>query len=183
MFPGRVEVLVAVGLALAGCGSSGKSPAHGRGSSDGSAGSSTTAPTDDACGAAALGLTGARAVDGWRLPAGCTFAPTHAGPGPTWITSEADLRAQVSCGDASPPLGVDFTREAIWLRHGSLSPAGAGTRAFDDGTSLTVVALMRSPCPDDPRPMPMPWTDALRVPLPATRALVEQSCTLRPSCS
>jgi hypothetical protein len=182
MFRANVQVLRAVGVSAAaimlgpGCGSSGKSPAHGHGS-----GASTS--TDDACSAASLGLTGARVVDGWRLPQGCTFAPALAGTAPAWITTDAELRANLRCAGDPPPLDVDFAREAIWLRHGSLSPAGTGTRAFDDGTTLSVVALMRPSCPGDPMPMPLPWVDALRVPLPATRAVREQSCTVSRRCS
>lgn len=156
-------------LVALGCSSSaGRSTSHGSG---------TGAASGDACGPVALGLGDARLLDAWKVPPGCSPTATTA----TLAVDEASVRAAAGC-PADATLGL-APGEGALVHATTLSPAGAGTRVYDDGARVTLVHLMRSPCPNDPRPMPMPWTITARLPAPAAgRTLVEQACTLPPAC-
>ncbi len=155
-----------VAIGLAGCGTRG-SAAQGSG-----------APAADPCGAAALGLAGATPLAVWTPPPGC--APTDGFGRPPEITSEAAFGAQLAC-PAGTASGVDFAVEALRATRQMLSPAGIGTRVFDDGKTLTYVAMQRPNCPDDPRPMPMEAPLVVRL-APGPRAIAERVCTVARTC-
>lgn len=141
-------------------------------------------PIDDAikpdpCSAAALRLENAAPLPGWQIPDGCT--PGGGGTGETFLRSQADLTARVPC----PPgvaHGVDFNKNAVLAVGYHLSPAGAGMGAFDDGKVITLVTRQRSPCPDDPRPMPMNTTAWFLVPAGGERTFANTICTIESKC-
>jgi hypothetical protein len=138
------------------------------------AGSSAPEAEDDPCTPAALGLPSSKPAAIFELPAGCTFAGTK-----TWIASVEDAREAFDCEPDA--LGVDFASEAIIVSSGTLSPAQTGSWALDDGIKITMVSRFRDPCPDDPQPMPTPFTATFRVPAGA-RTFSDVSCTVKTKC-
>jgi hypothetical protein len=44
------------------------------------------------------------------------------------------------------------------------------------------VSRFRNPCPDDPRPMPMPFTVTYLLPAGAKRDFAETTCTVETTC-
>lgn len=132
-------------------------------------------PAVDPCGAAALGLANAAALALWHPPPGCT--PHTAGT--KLVRSEAELKPLLECTGTSA--GIDFSRHALLSIEHTLSPAGAGLLAFDDGKAITLVTRQRSPCPDDPRPMPMN-TDVHFLAPAGERTIATKVCTLAPNC-
>lgn len=138
--------------------------------------SALAASGEGGCAPSSLGLSAARAVAFFRAPPGCAGA---SGGGLTWqpLRTEDELRDAFRCADAGAS-GVDFARETVWLSSRSLSPAGAGFAVYDDGRRVHVVAKMRRPSPDEPRPMPMSFSLAITLPAGETREFVESTCTL-----
>lgn len=132
----------------------------------------------DPCGPAALGLAAARPLAPWTLPAGCT--PTG-GPGKQLIRSDAELRAALTCPDGVAP-GVDLTKDALLVVGYTLSPAGVGLGALDDGKLVTLVSRQRNPCPNDPMPMPMNTTAWFVVPGGGERTFADKVCTVDSTC-
>lgn len=97
------------------------------------------------------------------------------------IASAEELATVLTCqGNARPD--IDFTTHDLVLSSFSMSPAHGGSDVYDDGTTVTFVTYFRSPCPDDPRPMPMPGVHAFVLPKGATRQYTESSCTLPDDC-
>jgi len=133
----------------------------------------------DPCSPLVLGLGEARPVAPWAAPAEC--AAKSGPPGPATIRSEAEFRGRFSCpsGIAS---GIDFTKQELVVADRELSPASAGISIVDDGLRVTFIARFRSACPDDPRPMPIPYTLAFLQPKGAARSYGDASCTLPKSC-
>lgn len=140
----------------------------------------STPPPDatkpDPCGAAALGLGAARALDPWTLPSGCT--PTGAS-GKAIARSDAELAALVQCPAGA---GVDFAAQAVLAVGYTLSPAGVGLGAFDDGNVVTLVSRQRNPCPNDPQPMPMNTTAWFVLPGGGERTFADKVCTVASTC-
>lgn len=132
----------------------------------------------DPCSAAALGLGAARALEPWKLPSGCT--PTDI-DGPRLARGDAELAALVQCppGVAS---GVDFAAQAVLAVGYTLSPAGVGLTAFDDGEVVTLVSRQRNPCPGDPRPMPIGKTDWFLLLGGGERTFDNKVCTVAATC-
>jgi hypothetical protein len=87
-----------------------------------------------------------------------------------------------TCGkDAT--LGVDFAKTTLVRVTWTMSPAASGLTAFDDGKTITLATRFRSPCPNDPRPMPMSMTSWFQIPsAKATRAFGDATCTFQPTC-
>ncbi len=142
-------------------------------------GGAVTPDDDSACAPDRVGLAAARPVPMWRPPEGCTRA-NHAGQ--TFpVRSEEELRAQYTCPDGVP-VAIDFSRDQLVLADGMLSPAQVGTDLYDDGTTITFVSRQRTNCPDDPRPMPTPFTVAFLLPAGAERVYAAASCTVRRGC-
>jgi hypothetical protein len=118
-------------------------------------------------------------VSAWRAPAGCTLRDGSATPTPT--RDEAGFASRWAC-PAGVTSGVDWTRFAVWSMATMLSPAGAGYAVYADGARLTLVSRQRTPCPDDPRPMPTPYTLAFLLPAAQAFTVAQATCTLPPQC-
>lgn len=142
----------------------------------GDVGAVADAGKQDPCGAAALGLKGAAALTAWTLPSGCT---PRGSSGNTIAKNEAELRPLVECGGGS---GVDFNKQAVLAVGYSLSPAGVGMAAFDDGKVVTLAMKQRSPCKDDPMPMPMNTTAWFLLPAGGERTFANTVCTVESDC-
>lgn len=146
-----------------------------RGSS--TATTSTTAAASDGpgdCTPAALGLASATPLSIWKH--GCKL---HAAGSRTLARSEQELAAVLDCGASS---GVDFSKNAVLVEPYTLSPAGAGLDAYDDGHTVTLVGRQRPNCQGDPMPMPMQQVLAFLVPAGASREIASKTCTLSRSC-
>lgn len=130
----------------------------------------------DPCGAEALRLGSARVVAPWTIPAGCT---PKGGQGNTIARSEEELKAVLECASGS---GVDFGKQAVLVVGYSLSPAGAGMHAFDDGKVVTLVTRQRSPCPNDPLPMPMNTMAWFSLPTSGERTFANTTCVVDSKC-
>lgn len=153
----------------------------GRGAGDTSSSSSSAqggAPEVDACSPSKLGLGDAKPVARWSPPPGCTLR--GGGGGTTFVHTAEQLGASVECTGAAP--GVDLTSNVLVVAWRSISPAQVGTDVLDDGKTITFVSRQRSPCPNDPLPMPMTAPLSFLLPAGATRDVKEASCSLPPSC-
>ena len=139
----------------------------------------TAGPADrpDPCGAAALGLGAARPLEPWVPPPGCS----PRGDGTAILRSDTELAPRLECTAGMNHL-VDFTKYALLAVGHTLSPAGAGVGALDDGKVVTRVSRQRSPCPGDPMPMPMNMTAWFLLPVGAERTFADRTCTLDSSC-
>lgn len=131
----------------------------------------------DPCAAAALGLTQAAPLAPWTVPSGCT---PRGASGEHIARSEAALAQRLACASTTP--GVDFTTTAILSVGYTLSPAGAGLGAFDDGKVVTIVTRQRSPCPGGPMPMPMSATAWFSLPAAGERTFANTTCTVESKC-
>lgn len=131
--------------------------------------------TADPCGAPALGLGTAKALEPWTPPEGCAAR----GTGTELVRDDAGLAERLQCPSA--PAESDFSRAALLSVAYTLSPAGAGVIAYDDGKTVTVVTRQRNPCADAPMPMPMSVTAWFVVP-GGERSIATATCTLPPSC-
>lgn len=131
----------------------------------------------DPCAAAALGLGEAASLAAWEPPRECR----PIGEGTAHVRDAKQLATRLECPAGITP-GVDFTRNAVLSIEYSLSPAGAGLLAYDDGKVVTIVSRQRSSCPDDPMPMPMQVTSWFLLPDGGQRTLANTVCTLAPQC-
>lgn len=133
----------------------------------------------DPCAPSQLGLGAARPVTPWAAPAECSARSGP--PGPATVTSEAQFAERFACpkGTAS---GIDFATQQLVVEDRTLSPAGAGTTIVDDGAKITFIERARSPCPNDPLPMPIAYTLGFLLPKGAKRTFANTGCTLPPSC-
>jgi hypothetical protein len=164
---GALVVLApALGLALSGC--------RGRASSGGGA----AVEHASGCNLASIGLAAARPTPTFQIPAGCT--PGSAGDASP-IRNEDAFHATFHC---TAPSGIDFTKSELHVVMRALSPAGVGMQVVDDGTTVTLVALYRDPCPNEPPPMPMQVPVAYLLPAGAVRAVAaDRSCKVASSCN
>jgi hypothetical protein len=131
------------------------------------------------------GTEGARELEPVRPPEGCGWAGGGTVDRPVVVRSLEDVRARLGCqagisGDAA--VCVDFESTELHLVTVHASPAWARSRVFDDGATVTVGSIYRSPCEGDPMPFPMQIVLAIPVPRGETRALREASCSLPPDC-
>lgn len=183
----RLLLAAPVLAALVSCGSApesatSKDPATPR-AADGKAtpptGEPATAPAPpDPCGAAALGLGPAAALAPWTPPPGCS----PRGDGQAILRSDAELAPRLECTAGMNHL-VDFTRNALLVVGYTLSPAGAGLGAFDDGKVITLVTRQRNPCPGEPMPMPMNTAAWYLLPVGAERSFADKTCTIASKCN
>ncbi|MEM6990074.1 MAG: hypothetical protein AAF721_06240 [Myxococcota bacterium] len=160
-------IVVAVAVGTAGCSTPAERQAE-----------TPEAGTTDPCGAEALGLGAARSLAAWKPPTGCAAEGPH---GATFIRSGDDLATRLRCSDGTSS-GVDFSKQSLVQIRGSMSPATVGWVAYDDGTRVTSVTKFRSACPDDPRPMPMEFTQWYVVSGETDRVLAEATCTVPTKC-
>ncbi len=133
----------------------------------------------DPCGPQALDLGAAASLVAWKPPPGCAAKGTR---GSVIIGNGEDLTARLQCNEGVEH-GLDLSKERLLQVRGSMSPATIGWAAYDDGGRLTVVTKFRSPCPSDPRPMPMEFTQWFLVPADAERELAETTCTVKTKCA
>lgn len=131
----------------------------------------------DPCGAAALGLGEARPLEPWRPPPGCS----PRGDGTQILRSDDELTPRLECTAGLNHL-VDFTKHALLSVGYSLSPAGAGMGALDDGKVVTRVMRQRNSCPGEPMPMPMNTTAWFLLPAGAERTFADKVCTIESTC-
>jgi hypothetical protein len=149
-----------------------KGTGNGTGTGTGTGGSAS-----DPCSAAALGLGSAKLLTAWKMPDGCSLVDVTES---IILRDDKDAAAHVACTGA--PLGHDFTKAALVVKQDTLSPAATGIIAYDTGTVLTWVTTFRTPCPDDPHPMPVPITLVYPVEAGAGRGFDDKSCTRPPTC-
>ncbi len=101
-------------------------------------------------------------------------------PATVVLRSEAELEPYWACAGGS---GIDFEKQALVLVPRTLSPAQIGSVIYDDGKVVTLASKQRSPCPDDPRPMPTPSLLAFLLPAGETREVRDgPACTVPPIC-
>lgn len=128
------------------------------------------------------GLESAQSVEVVRLPSGCRV--TAGGPiaAPTVAGTAEELASAIECDANSERPTIDFAKHQVMLVEFSMSPAYGGSEVFDDGSKVTFVQRDRSPCPDDPLPMPMQTTLGYLLPQGAQRTFHQASCTLPARC-
>lgn len=135
------------------------------------------ADTADPCSATALGLGAAAPLSPWKPPTGCTSRSSGTG----LVRSDAELAARIACA-AGSSAGVDFTKTALLATTYTLSPAGVGLSAFDDGKVVTLVSRQRNSCPGEPMPMPMSMTAWFSLPAGGERSFANSVCTVPTKC-
>ncbi len=137
-------------------------------------------PSEAACSPAKLGLRDVKALVSWKSPAGCRVHGSL-GPPPKVLHSEEQFHAHFSC-PAGTSSGIDFAHDSLVFRDHMLSPAGVGSDLYDDGRTVTIVSRFRSPCPDDPHPMPVPFTLTFLLPAGGERKFAEMACNVESRC-
>ena len=141
----------------------------------------TARPHENTCMPA--GLESAKPLETVLLPGGCRWTAPGSLDAPARIADAAQLEAALACDPPATRPALDLAAVDLEVAEFSMSPAYAGIEAVDDGTTVTFVERQRSPCPDDPLPMPMQTTFAYRIPNDAKRVYRTLACTLPPSCS
>lgn len=144
-------------------------------------GSSALTADTSACSPRALKLGDAKPVTMWKPPAACKPRPDAPRGAPALVRSEAELKVHYDC-EAGAALGVDFSRDALVFTTRTLSPASVGTDVLDDGKTVTFVNRQRTPCKNDPLPMPISSTLTFVVTGSSPRAFAEASCTVETKC-
>jgi hypothetical protein len=135
-----------------------------------------TAPVAVDC--IAAGLEHARNVDLASLPTTCSFI--GGGP-PSAPMHVLDPAVAVQCEAGSPSV-IDVSAADLYVVRYDRSPASVGLAILDDGATVTLLTRFRSPCPDDPLPMPMQSFVGFWLPKGATRAWRESNCTVPAAC-
>lgn len=125
------------------------------------------------------GLESATAIQPLQLPPGCQLRSTGSVQAPQTIDSADQLATFVSCAGA---VEFEFASHSLRTFSYGMSPAHGGAEILDDGETVTFAIQQRSPCPDDPRPMPMDATLAYPLPRGAVRQFAQAVCTLPPQC-
>lgn len=131
----------------------------------------------DPCSPAALGLAAAPAIPPWTPPPGCS----PRGDGTNILRSDAELGPRLECSAGMNHL-VDFSKYALLAAGHTLSPAGLGLVAHDDGKVVTLVTRQRHNCPGDPMPMPMSTIAWYLLPAGAERTFAHKTCTVESTC-
>lgn len=129
------------------------------------------------------GLETAKALEIVKLPSGCRWANAGSFDAPARIADAAQLETALTCDAGVARPSFDLSTHALDVVEFSMSPAYGGMAVVDDGAIVTFVQRDRSPCPNDPRPMPMNTTLAYRIEKAATREHRNLACTLPPRCS
>jgi len=163
-------------LVVAACSSKKPSSTGGSGSSG-----SSEVVAKDPCSAQELGLTGATELKRWEPSNGCDIERP---PVPKVLNDLKEVGAALDCskmGGGGPPLEFDGP---VVVTSRSFSPAQTDLKAFDDGTTITFVSVQRSPCPNDPRPMPGPVQGFAFGPLASggSRTFADRACTVPARC-
>jgi hypothetical protein len=139
----------------------------------------TPKPAIDRCSPAALGLPDAKPLKPWQVPPKCTARPVE---GTVHVKTYEEDKTRFQCEEGIM-LGVGFGRgESLVMTTRELSPATVGYDALDDGKTITFVGRQRSPCPDDPKPMPVEQTFYFLATTAGDRAFAETHCTIETPC-
>jgi hypothetical protein len=130
------------------------------------------------------GLEASHVVAPFALPTGCRFTSGGDLAAPRVVHTMDELAAAYACDPTvSPsPITIDLATSELHVVERMLSPAYGGGEIRDDGATVTFVTRFRSPCPDDPRPVPSPDAFAFVLPRGETRTFREATCTLPPRC-
>lgn len=128
------------------------------------------------------GLENASKIELLPVPRGCQIVATGDLLAPTIVRDPDQLAAAITCEPGVELPTIDFATHQLHLAVFMLSPAHAGSELRDDGQTLTYVQRDRSPCPDDPRPMPIGSSIAYLLPLGAERSYAKAACPLPPQC-
>ena len=128
------------------------------------------------CSPAKLGIPDSKPVVMWKVPETCQKI---GGSGMATIKSEEELKVHFDC---KAPLGIDFKTQWLVVAHRMMAPAFAGNDVLDDGQKVTIVSKFRSPCPNDPHPMPAPYTLTFLLPANAERTFREGVCKVETKC-
>jgi hypothetical protein len=128
------------------------------------------------------GLEAAHSVEIVRLPSGCRASSGGSIMAPSVIKSADELASALECDAGVERPTIDFGKSQVMLVEFSMSPAYGGSEVFDDGSKVTFLQRDRSPCPDDPLPMPMQTSLAYLLPPDAQRTYHQASCTLPARC-
>lgn len=166
--------IVSFCVVLVACGTQAKPEPAGTasGASGESSSKSTGSAVGDACAPSALGLPTAKHLPTLSLTGDCPFSGTAI------IRSDDEARERFACAVGK----VDWSKQSLLVTRRTVSPATVGFDALDDGAKVTFVGRQRSPCPDDPRPMPMEQTLAYPIPAGGDRAFAETVCTVPTKC-
>lgn len=164
--------IVSICVALAACGTQAKPDPAGTASGAPHVQSTGSAAVADPCAPAALGLPNTQRLSPLALTGDCPFVGTQV------IKSENEARERFACAVGK----VDWSKHSLLVTRRVVSPATVGFDALDDGAKVTFVGRQRSPCPDDPRPMPMEQTLAYPIPVGGDRAVAETVCTVPTKC-
>jgi hypothetical protein len=127
------------------------------------------------------GLEAASKVETIVLPRGCQVTSGSLSA-PMIVRNQDELASAVTCEPGSQLPAIDFAKQQLHVAEFSLSPAYGGSELFDDGKTVTFVQRDRSPCPDDPLPMPIGSSLAYVMPQGSERSYAQASCTLPPQC-
>lgn len=128
------------------------------------------------------GLESAKPLEVVALPRSCHWTRAGSLDAPVRISEAAELDTALACDPPATRPGIDLAAHALEVVELSMSPAYAGTSIVDDGSVVTFVMRQRSPCPNDPMPMPMNTSLAYRIDEDAARKYQTLACTLPPSC-
>lgn len=128
------------------------------------------------------GLESAQPLEVVALPGGCRWTRGGSLDAPARISDAAQLDTALACDPPATRPGIDLTTHALEVVQFSMSPAYAGMAIVDDGSVVTFVMRQRSPCPNDPMPMPMSTSLAYRIDEGAARKYQTLACTLPPRC-
>lgn len=116
------------------------------------------------------------------LPPGCAVEGAGSLEAPLAIETAEAYAAHVRCEAGAMPPAIDFATSTLHLASYTLTPAGMGVEVHDDGSVVTLARLERSPCPDDPMPMPMQTSLAFVLPKGAARTFRTLPCAIAHRC-
>lgn len=128
-------------------------------------------------------LETAQALRPLVLPGGCRLGQGGSLSAPLVVADAAGYASILQCdAGVAAPLAIDFATERLLVVSFSMSPAYAGLEALDEGGVVTFVQRDRSPCPDDPMPMPMNTTVAFVLAEGEARTYAQASCSVPARC-
>lgn len=128
------------------------------------------------------GLEAASKLETIELPSGCRVVAAGVLLAPTIVRDESELAAAITCEPGSSLPAIDFSKHQLHVANFMLSPAYGGSELVDDGKLVTFVQRDRSPCPDDPQPMPIGSSIAYLLPHGAERSYAQLACSLPREC-
>lgn len=129
------------------------------------------------------GLEHATVIQPIALPDGCRWQGGGPPSAPRIAGTAEELAAALVCDAGATPPAIDLPAVRVVIVEESLSPASSGSEIRDEGHAIVFVDRQRSPCPDDPLPMPMQRSFGFTL----ARAMGERAyrtavCTIPPHC-